>query len=200
VVPPGFPGVVTAERLQPYPLRADLAKARQLAAGHMGDGSIRVAYQSAGRVGPLTAEAVRQALVALGFDQSRIEMRGYAGFDIYQAAGVRGTSLDLVVGTGICAPSPDPASFISAALNGYGDFNPANVAYNRAFHILSRKLKGTARIRALGRFDVQMMKNLAPLAILSVGSDLSFFSNRVDPASLQYSPEYGWNFTALRLK
>jgi ABC-type transport system substrate-binding protein len=201
VIPPGFPGVVTAKRSQPYSLRADLAKARQLAAGHMGDGSIRVAYQSAGRAGPATAEAVRQALVGLGFDQSRIEMRGYLGFDLYQALGTPGTTIDLAVGAGFCLPSsPDPASFIRVALDGYGAFGPANAAYNRAFHLLSRKLKGTARIRALGRFDVQMMKNLAPLAVLSDSNDLSFFSGRVDPASLQYSPAYGWNLAALRLR
>ena len=122
LIPPGFPGVVTAKRLQPYSLRADPAKARQLAAGHMGDGSIRVAYQSAGHDGPITAEAVRQALVDLGFDPSRIEMRGYAGFDIYQAVGTRGTTIDLVAGIGYCVDrvSADPASFIRPALTGAG--------------------------------------------------------------------------------
>lgn len=201
LIPPGFPGVVTAKRLQPYSLRADLAKARQLAAGHLGDGSIHVAYQSAGRVGPLQAEAVRQALVGLGFDPSRIEMKGFAGFDIYQAVGTRGTPFDLVVGTAFCVDlSSDPASFIDPALHGTGDFDPANAAYNRAFDVLSRKLKGKARVRALGRFDVQLMKNLAPLAVLSVTNNLTFFSDRVDPASLHYSPAFGWSITALRLK
>lgn len=201
LVPPGFPGVVTAKRLQPYSLRADLAKARQLATGHMGDGSIRVAYQSAGTVGPLQAEAVRQALVDLGFAPSRIEMRGFAGFDIYQAIGTPGTTLDLAVGTGFCVDqSSDPASFIDVALNGTGDFSPGNAAYSKALHVLSRTLKGQARIRALGRFDVQVMKNLAPVAVLSVSEDMTFFSNRVDPASLAYLPGVGWSLTALRLK
>jgi len=202
LIPPGFPGVVTAKRLQPYSLRADLAKARQLAAGHMGDGSIRVAYQSAGHTGPITAQAVRQALVDLGFDPARIEMRGYAGFDIYQAVGTHGTTIDLVAGIGYCATalSADPASFIGPVLTGVGDFDPGNAAYSRALDLLSRKLKGKARLRALGRFDVQVMKNLAPVAVLSVGSDLTFFSDRVDPASLKYSPDYGWSLTALRLK
>ena len=44
------------------------------------------------------------------------------------------------------------------------------------------------------------MKNLAPMAVLSVGNHLTFFSDRVDPASLQYSPVFGWSLTALRLK
>ena len=201
LVPPGFPGVVTAGRLQPYSLRADLAKARQLAAGHMGDGSIRVAYQSAGTVGPLQAEAVRQALVDLGFDPSKIEMHGFAGFDIYQAIDTPGTTLDLAVSTGFCIDhSSDPASFIGFALRMPGDFGPASKAYNRAFDVLSRKLKGKARIRALGRFDVQLMKNLAPMAVLAVSEDFTFFSDRVDPATLAYLPSVGWNLTALRLK
>src|SRR5205085_5718575 len=113
LVPPGFPGVVTAKRLQPYSLRADLARARQLAAGHLGDGSIQVAYQSAGHVGPLQAEAVRQALIGLGFDSSKVEMHGFAGFDIYQAIGVRGAPFDLVVGLGFCPDSPDPAPLVA---------------------------------------------------------------------------------------
>ena len=201
LIPPGFPGVVTSGRLQPYSLRANRAKARQLAAGHLGDGSIRVAYQSAGR-GGLLAEAVRQALVDLGFDPSRIEMHGFAGFDFYEAIGIRGTPLDLAVGAGFCVDHTfDPASFIDVALNAQlGDFSPANKAYSRAFDVLSRRLKGNARIRALGRFDVQLMKNLAPVAVLSVGNDPTFFSDRVDPASLKYSPVSGWSLTALRLK
>ena len=203
-IPPGFPGVVTAQRLQPYSLKPDLAKARQLAVGHMGDGSIHVAYQSEGKAGPLTAEAVRQALVGLGFDASRIEMRGFSGYDLYTAADTHGTPFDLVVGMGFSVPMPsaDPAAFVGEGLVGLGlgDFDPANAAYNKAFHILSRTLKGKARLRALGRFDVQVMKNFAPVAVLSVSNDLTFFSDRVDPASLRYSPDYGWSFTALRLK
>ena len=153
MLPPGFPGVVTARRLQPYSLRADFAKARQLAAGHMGDGTIKVAYQSAGHVGPLQAEAVRQALVGLGFDPSKVEMHGFAGFDLYQAIGTRGAPYDLVVGTSFCPDSLDPAPFIAYARGrvGLGDFSPDSKAYNRAFDLLSRKLKGAARIRALGR-------------------------------------------------
>jgi peptide/nickel transport system substrate-binding protein len=203
-IPPGFPGVVTAHRLQPYSLKPDLANARQLAAGHMGDGSIHVAYQSEGKAGPLTAEAVRQALVALGFDPSRIELRGFSGYDLYTAADTHGTPFDLVVGMGFGVPMPsaDPAWFVGEGLIGLGlgDFNPANAAYNKAFHILSRTLKGKARLRALGRFDVQVMKNFAPVAVLSVSNNLAFFSDRVDPASLRYSPDYGWSLTTLRLK
>ena len=44
------------------------------------------------------------------------------------------------------------------------------------------------------------MKNLAPVAVLSVSEDMTFFSNRVDPASLAYLPGVGWSLTALRLK
>jgi ABC-type transport system substrate-binding protein len=206
MLPPGYPGVVTAQRLQPYSLRADLAKARQLAAGHMGDGTIKVAYQSSGTAGPAEAEAVRQALIGLGFDSSKVEMLGYSGFDLYTAAGTPGAPFDLVVGIGFCPDSPpyypDPASLISLGLSGLGlgDFNPANKAYNRAFDVLSRKLKGNARTRALGRFDVQLMKNLAPVAVLSVTNQFTFFSDRVDPASLAYSPASGWSLTAIRLK
>jgi hypothetical protein len=200
LLPLGFPGSVTAARQQPYSLRADLAKARQLAAGHLGDGSIQVAYQSAGTHWPAVAEAVRQALVGLGFDSSKVEMHGYAGFNLYTAVGTRGAPFDLVVGIGFCPDYPDPASLIGQALKGMGDFSPADRAYDTAFGVLSRKLKGNARIRALGRFDVQVMKNLAPVAVVSVSNDFAFFSDRVVSSSLKYAPSFGWSFTALRLK
>lgn len=200
LLPPGFPGTVTAGRLQPYSLHANLAQARRLAAGHLGDGTIRVAYQSAGRTGPAVAEQVRQALVGLGFDPAKIDMRGYAGFDIYQAVGTPGSPLDLAVGMASCADSSDPAILIAQALNGWGDWSPADPGYSKALRVLSRTLKGKARIRALGRFDVQVMKNLAPVAVLWSSNDLSFFSDRVDPASLVRSPISGWSLTALRLK
>jgi ABC-type oligopeptide transport system substrate-binding subunit len=200
LLPPDFPGSVTAQRLQPYSLRANLAKARQLAAGHLRDGNIRVAYQSAGQTWPAVAEAVRQALVGLGFAPSRIEMRGFAGFDIYLAVGTRGAPFDLVVGMAFCSDFPDPASLIGQALTGPGDFSANDAAYNRALRLLSRTLKGKARLRALGRFDLGLMNNLAPVAVLWASNDVSFFSDRVDPASLKFSPVYRWSLTALRFK
>jgi hypothetical protein len=127
-------------------------------------------------------------------------MRSYAGFDLYEAIGGANPPIDLVVGVGACSSSPDPASFIGPTLNLPGPFGPANGAYSKAFNVLSRTLKGKARLRALGRFDVQVMKTLAPVAMLTASNDLTFFSDRVDPASLRYAPGSGWSFTALRLK
>ncbi len=200
LLPPDFPGSVTAGRLQPYSLHANLAKARQLAAGHTGDGNISVAYQSAGRTGPLAADAARQALIGIGFDPSRIEMHGFAGFDFYLALGRANPPFDLAVGTQLCPEYPDPASLIGQALNMRGPFGPASPAFTKAFNILSRTLKGKARIRALGRFDLGVTKSLAPVAMLWFSDDLSFFSDRVDPASLEFAPGYRWSLTALRLK
>jgi hypothetical protein len=59
--------------------------------------------------------------------------------------------------------------------------------------------KGKARLRAFGRFDLEVMKKLAPIAV-SPSLDISFFSDRVDPASLRYSVVSGWSLTAIRLK
>ena len=45
------------------------------------------------------------------------------------------------------------------------------------------------------------MKNVAPLAPMGYYNDLFFFSNRVDPRSLVYSPVYtDWSIPALSLK
>ncbi len=199
ILPPGFPGAITAGQLQPYSLRPNLAKARQLAAGHLRDGNIRVAYQSAGRVGPATAEMIHQALIDLGFDPSRIDMQGFAGPSFIEAVAGTNPPFDLVVGIGLCSDTPDPATLLQPWLS-FGPFSPQSAAYRRKLEALSRALKGKARLRALGRFDLELTKKLAPSAMLSTSNDLTFFSDRVDPASLAYSPVYRWSFTALRLK
>jgi ABC-type oligopeptide transport system substrate-binding subunit len=38
LLPPGFPGSITAERLQPYAAAPNLRQARRLAAGHLRNG------------------------------------------------------------------------------------------------------------------------------------------------------------------
>jgi hypothetical protein len=102
---------------QPYSVRGNLARARRLAPGHFRNGRVRVAYQSAGTIGPLDAQLLRQELIALGFDQSRIDMVGYAGFDIYTAAGTPGAPFDLILGVGYCDDTGDSASTLDTFID-----------------------------------------------------------------------------------
>jgi ABC-type transport system substrate-binding protein len=198
LLPPPVPGSITARRLQPYPIRGDLDKARQLAAGNLRDGNIHVAYQSAGTVGPRQAQLVRQTLIDLGFDQSRIEMTGFSGFDLFQAIGTPGAPYDLAVGIGICADSGDAADFLAFFLE-QGDWSPDNPVYRKMLESISSRLKGKARLAALGRFDLELMRKVAPVVPLATSSDRSFFSARVNPKSLVYT-RYGWSIPALRFK
>ena len=75
---PLTPGAVTAKKKQPYGVRANIAKARKLAAGHFRDGRITVAYRSSGTVNPRQAQIVRDALIKLGFDPAKIVMKGFS--------------------------------------------------------------------------------------------------------------------------
>jgi peptide/nickel transport system substrate-binding protein len=192
---PLFPGAVTAKRKQPYGTRSNLAQARSLAAGHLGDGRITVWYRSSGTVNPLKAAAVKNALVQLGFDPAKITMKGFSGADIYTAMGVRGADYDLGLPLGYCSDYPDESAVLSTALGlaNYHAFDDELAAANR--------LPPKQRAQALGKLDIQIMKNVAPLAPMGYYNNLFFFSNRVDPRSLVYSPVYtDWSIPALSLK
>jgi hypothetical protein len=63
------------------------------------------------------------------------------------------------------------------------------------------KLKGQAHYRALGKLDVDLMKNLAPTVVLGVYTNRYFFSSRVDPRSLVYQNVYAdWSIPRLALR
>jgi hypothetical protein len=64
VLPPTFPGSVTARSKQPYAPRANMVKARRLAAGHMRSGKVVIGYL--GRAGLSEPELLRDELVRLG--------------------------------------------------------------------------------------------------------------------------------------
>ena len=58
-----------------------------------------------------------------------------------------------------------------------------------------------AKVRALGNLDVDLMRNLAPAATIGAPNSRYFFSNRVDPRGLAWSPMYeNWSIPALALK
>jgi len=167
------PGMAGSRSTRPYPVRPNLAKARQLANGHLRDGSVSVAYQSAGTVGPASAQLLQQALVGLGFDQSRIVMTGFAGFDLYVAAGQEGAPYDLVVGIGACYARRDSATLLRSVLDPkgeWGQYATDSAFYRKKLASISRRLKGRARVAALGRLDIEVMQKIAPTVPLSASS------------------------------
>jgi ABC-type oligopeptide transport system substrate-binding subunit len=201
LLPPDFPGSVTTPSLQPYSPRANLAKARQLAAGHFKHGRITVAYISSGTIGPAQAELVKRDLINLGFDPANITMRGFSGGQIYTSMGRRGTDLDLAVSLGSCAAesrSPADAFHFGWFVGGFPYLD--NPEFRARFTAASR-LSGAARSRAFGKLDIWVMKNLAPLAVMNTFNEVFFLSSRVDSKSLTFHRVYtGWSIPSLALK
>jgi peptide/nickel transport system substrate-binding protein len=195
LLPPGYPGSITKPGLQPYAPTAKIGKARRIAAGHFKNGRITVYYRSSGSTNQAQGENVRRTLVNLGFDPANITMKGFTGGDIYTAMGTRGSDFDLAVSVGWCSDYPDTGSAFLPGL-----FFPPSPKYRNKIAAVLR-LKGNARATALGRLDLEIMRNVAPVAVTNTYNNLYFFSNRVDPRNLQYHRVYqDWSIPALALK
>jgi ABC-type transport system substrate-binding protein len=188
---PITPGSVTAKKRQPYSPRPDLEKARSLAAGHFGDGKVAIAFRLSG-TGPAQSQVVRRNLIDLGFDPANIQMNALPPADIY---GPRPPlEWDLAVGVGQCT-EVDAVTDLRDLLGLW------HVSTYDAKLARIAKLKGKARLRALGNLDLEITKNSAPVAPMRTYDKLYFFSNRVDTRSLVYSPAYqDWSIPALSLK
>jgi ABC-type oligopeptide transport system substrate-binding subunit len=197
LLPPGYPGSITKPRLQPYAPTARIEKARRIAAGHFKDGRIKVYYRSSGSTNQAQAEKVRLTLVNLGFDPANITMKGFTGGDIYEVIWKKGSDFDLAVSLGWCSDYPsagDASGFLP------GPFFPNNAKYRNKIAAALR-LEGKARATALGRLDLEIMRNVAPVAVTSAYNNLYFFSNRVDPRSLSYHKVYeDWSIPSLALR
>jgi len=194
LLPPGAPGSITNPRLQPYAPTARIEKARRIAAGHFKDGRVTVYYRSSGSTNQAQAQKVRQTLINLGFDPANITMKGFAGGDIYTMLGRKGSDFDLAVSLGWCSDHPDAGSFLPGPF-----FSPSPKYRNKIAAAL--RLKGSARATALGKLDLEIMRNVAPVAVTNAVNNLYFFSNRVDPRSLRYHGVYqDWSIPALALK
>ena len=194
LLPPGYPGSITKPGLQPYAPTARIEKARRIAAGHFKDGRVTVYFRSSGSTNQAQGEKVRRTLVNLGFDPANITMKGLTGGDIYAAIFKKGSDFDLAVSLGWCPDYPSAGDFLP------GPFFPSNAKYRNKIAAALR-LKGKARATALGRLDLEIMRNVAPVAVTNTYNNLYFFSNRVDPRSLQYHRVYpDWSIPALALK
>jgi ABC-type transport system substrate-binding protein len=199
ILPPSFPGSISKKRLQPYSVHANLAKARKLA-GDLSGRKITVGYRSSGTIGPPQAELVRQSLIRLGFRPEDITMKGFSGGNLYTAMGMHGSDLDLGVSVGWCSDAPDPYDLLSFLLAPWNTTPFTNAKYSAKLAAANR-LRGRARLRALGKLDLEIARNVAPGAFMRTYNSRFFFSSRVDPRSLAYSRIYqDWSIPALALK
>jgi ABC-type oligopeptide transport system substrate-binding subunit len=114
--------------------------------------------------------------------------------------GKRNTDLDLGVSLGWCGDYPDPAAVMTPLLSGAAPYVELTPKYRRKL-AAAQKLQGSARLRAFGRLDIELMNELAPVAVTRTYNSLYFLSNRVNPASLVYENVYtDWSIPALALK
>lgn len=201
ILPPAIPG---ARSESPYPVNGpNVAKAKRLAKGNT-RGAHAVFFH-------LTDQTPTAAMEIASADLARIgitaEPRAFRGFQIFTAAGMRGSEHDITQ-AGWCQDYPDPYDFINVTLYGKSiqAENNVNVAYfndprfNRKMLAASRKV-GPARYRAYGKLDIDIMKNAAPWAVIQLPNNRFLFSNRVDPRSLVYLGVYqSWSIPALALK
>jgi ABC-type transport system substrate-binding protein len=198
------PGVPGWRNVNPYPVdRPDLTKARQLAAGHFRDGKITLLYRYSGTVGPAQAQIVRQDLINLGFEPGNITMKPqhYDDFDPMRDA-------DIGVSMGWCSDYPDPYDWINVLLYGGSLAEEYNVNYskmdlpkwNEKMEAAAR-LVGPKRFKVYGQLDLDIMRQVAPMAVERTYNNRYFFSNRVNPKSLVYQGIYqDWSIPALALR
>ena len=144
---------------------------------------------------PPSALLIRRDLINLGFEPSKIELRFfYIGPP---------PEWDLFIG-GWCADYPDPYNFFSTfdQQNELGYPSPSLDDPRYAAKIeAAERLRGAARFKRFGDLDLEIMRNVAPLAVMRTYNNRYFFSNRVDPKSLAYNYVYGdWSIPALALK
>ena len=114
-LPAGFPGF---KNIDAYPFSPDVAKARELAKGHVPSGGPWKYYYSLSSPGPQRMELVRRQLRLIGIE---IDPQGFRGYSYYDAVGKRNSPHAFAIG-GWCQDYSDPYDFINVLL--YGGYDP----------------------------------------------------------------------------
>jgi len=200
------PGVPGWKNVTIY--KQNVAKAKKLAKGHFKSGSINVGFRSSGTINPAQGQIVKRDLQRLGFDGSKINMKGFSGADLYDAMGHKNTDLDMGVSMGWCSDYPDPYDWINILLYGKSIQAENNVNYsyfndpkwNKKMEQAAR-LVGPNRLKVYGQMDLDIMNQAAPMAIERTYNNRYIFSNRINPKALIYQGIYqDWSIPALALK
>jgi hypothetical protein len=150
---------------------------------------------------------VRRDLIDIGFQPENITMKGYS-HGIYDPITVRGTDMDIAVSRGWCSSYPDPYEWINVLFDGNGiqAENNTNTSYmdlarwNRRMEAAA-KLVGPKRFKVYGQLDLDLMREVAPVAVERTYNNRYFFSSRVDLQRLVYQGIYSdWSIPALALR
>jgi peptide/nickel transport system substrate-binding protein len=189
LLPPTFPGFRQAVI---YPARPNVSRAQTLARGKTRGGKA-VYFYTRRAPSPQIMEINRANLARIGIE---IQPKQFAGFDIYDAGGRRGSE-HAIMQAGWCQDYPDPYDFINILLSGDGiqAENNNNLSYfntpsyNRRMRNAAKML-GAQRMRTYGQLDVDIARKASPLANYLNPNFRMFFSARVDMRTFVYQPVY----------
>ena len=177
VLPPSLPGFVDGKI---YPLREpNLAKARQLASGHLRGGKAVLYVNDL----PLTlgiGQTLKQQLAAIGLE---VEVRGIPGPALATRLSTPGEPFDM---TFLVTPNVDyydPYAFLNLFFESrfIGRTNWSNLSSPKFDRLLraTSHLRGKARLRAYGRLDVQLARDVAPIVAAAYITEPTLVSKRV---------------------
>jgi len=200
---PGVPGWRNAKLYS-----RNLSKAKSLAKGHFKNGKITIGFRNNSSANINQHLIVRQDLINLGFNAGNITDKGYSGGNLYTAMGTKGTDLDIGVSMGWCSDYPDPYDWINILLFG-GNIQAENnnnysymdiAKWNKKMQSAAR-LVGPKRLKVYGQLDLDIMNQVAPMAIERTYNNRYFFGARVNPKSLVYQGIYqDFSIPAMALK
>ena len=107
-----------------------------------------------------------------------------------------GSDFDLAVSLGWC---DDSRALAFLSLRRSIAVLPGPSSKYRGKIAAALRLNGNARAAALGKLDLDIMRNVAPVAVTNIYNNLYFFSNRVDPRSLSFHRVYeDWSIPCAR--
>jgi ABC-type oligopeptide transport system substrate-binding subunit len=186
----------------------NLTKAKSLAKGHFKNGKITVGYRTNSTANQNQFQIVRQDLINLGFSSGNITGKGYSGGNLYTAMGTKGNDLDMGVSMGWCSDYPDPYDWLNILLYGgsiqaenNNNYSYMNIAKWNKKMASAARLVGPKRLKVYGQLDLDIMNQVAPMAVERTFNNRYFFSNRVNPKGLIYQGIYqDWSIPALALK
>lgn len=186
-LPPGMPGYRDTHF---YPLGGDLARAKQLAAGHQG--ATVVLYTC--EISPCQEQAqiLKSNLAAIGL---RVEVKPVASTDTLSAKLAKpGEPFDMGW-WGWLPDYLDPAAMLNFLLE-QGAITPtfADPAWRARLAAASR-LTGPERYLNYARLDAELARRAAPLIAFGNLSELDFFSARI--GCQVFAPAYGMDLGAL---
>ena len=176
ILPQSLPGFRDAKL---YPPRPNLAKARQLARGHLRGGKAVVYVND----NPLTlgiGQVLKRQLAPIGLD---VTVRGIPGPAINTRLATPGEPFDMAFLVTPNVDYYDPYAFLNVLLESrfIGRTNWSHLRsakWDRRLRAASR-LRGNARLRAYGRLDVELARDVAAIAPLAYIREPTLVSKRV---------------------